>query len=184
VTVYGPPTVAFAVNPADATPDAFVVTVIVTVLLLNTPDAPEPGAVNVTFTPDTGLLPASFTVTASAFAKAVLTAADCGVVPAFALIDEAGPAVLVKEKFTVVSPADAAVTVYGPPAVAFAVNGADATPDAFVATTIVAVLLLNTPEAPDPGAVNVTFTPETGLLPASFTVTASALAKAVLTVAD
>src|ERR1700746_1580968 len=91
---------------------------------------------------------------------------------------------LVNEKFTVVSPLAAAVTVYGPPAVAFAVNGADATPDAFVATTIVAVLLLNTPEAPEPGAVNVTFTPGTGLLPASFTVTASALAKAVLTVAD
>ena len=90
----------------------------------------------------------------------------------------------VSEKFTVVSPVALAVTVYGPPAVAFAVNGADATPDAFVATTIVAVLLLNTPDAPDPGAVNVTFTPETGLLPASFTVTASALAKAVLTFAD
>src|SRR5437899_12757993 len=93
-------------------------------------------------------------------------------------------AVFVSEKFTVVSPVAPAVTVYGPPAVAFAVNGADATPDAFVATTIVPVLLLNTPEAPDPGAVNVTFTPETGLLPASFTVTASALAKAVLTFAD
>ena len=54
----------------------------------------------------------------------------------------------------------------------------------FVATVIVAVLLLNTPEAPDPGAVNVTFTPLTGLLPASFTVTARGNAKAVLMVAD
>src|SRR5437879_6623970 len=61
-------------------------------------------------------------------------------------------AVFVSEKFAVVSPVALAVTVYGPPAVAFAVNGADATPDAFVATTIVAVLLLNTPDAPDPGA--------------------------------
>src|SRR5882672_9802191 len=91
---------------------------------------------------------------------------------------------LVSEKFTVVRPVAAAVTVYGPPAVAFAVNGADATPNPFVATVMAAVLLLNTPDAPDPGAVNVTFTPETGLLPASFTVTASALAKAVLIVAD
>src|SRR5712692_9275749 len=157
---------------------------IVAVLLLNTPDAPEPGAVNVTFTPLTGLFPASFTVTASALANAVLIVADCGVVPAFTVIVVAAPAVFVSEKFTVVNPAAAAVTVYGPPAVAFAVNGADATPLAFVATMIVAVLLLNTPEAPAPGAVNVTFNPLTGLFPASFTVTASALANAVLIVAD
>ena len=130
------------------------------------------------------MFPASRTVTASAFAKAVLTTADCGVVPAFAVIDVADPVVFVSEKFTVVSPVAAAVTVYGPPAVAFAVNGADATPDAFVATVIVAVLLLNTPDAPLPGAVNVTFTPATGLFPASRTVTASAFANAVLTVAD
>src|SRR6266403_3044222 len=183
VTVYGPPAVPFAVNGADATPDAFVATVMVAVLLLNSPDAPEPGAVNVTFTPETGLLPASFTVTASAFANAVLIVADCGVVPAFAVIVVAAPTVFVSEKFTVANPVAAAVTVYGPPAVGFAVNGADATPDAFVATVMVAVLLLNSPDAPDPGAVNVTFTPETGLLPASFTVTASAFANAVLIVA-
>jgi len=184
VTVYGPPAVAFAVNGAEATPDAFVTTVIVAVALLNLPDAPEPGAVNVTFTPATGLLPASLTVTAGALAKAVLIVADCGVVPAFAVIDPAAPAVFVSEKFTVVSPVAAAVTVYGPPAVLFAVNGAEATPEALVATVIVAVLLLNAPEDPEPGAVNVTFTPGTGLLPASFTVTASAFAKAVLIVAD
>src|SRR5207245_2722047 len=81
-------------------------------------------------------------------------------------------AVFVSEKFAVVSPVAPAVTVYGPPAVAFAVTGSDATPDAFVATTIVPVLLLNTPAAPDPGAVNLTFPPETGLLPAPFTVPA------------
>jgi len=140
--------------------------------------------VNVTLTPETGLLPASFTVTARAFAKAVLIAADCGVVPAFAVIAAGAPAVFVSEKFTVVRPVAAAVTVNGPPAVAFAVNGADATPDAFVVTVIVTVLLLNTPDAPEPGAVNVTFTPETGLLPASFTVTARALANAVLIALD
>ena len=184
VTVYGPPAVAFAVNAADATPDAFVATVIVAVLLLNTPDAPDPGAVNVTFTPLTGLLEASFTVTANAFANAALIVADCGVVPAFAVIVVAAPALLVNEKFTVVRPVAVAVTVYGPPAVAFAVNAAEATPDAFVATTIVAVLLLKVPEAPEPGAVNVTFTPLTGLLPESFTVTASAFANPVLIVAD
>ena len=184
VTVYGPPAVAFAVNDADATPDAFVATTIVAVLLLNTPDAPDPGAVNVTFTPLTGLLPESSTVTASAFANAVLIVADCGVVPAFAVIVAGAPTLFVSEKFTVVRPVAAAVTVYGPPAVLFAVNAAEATPDAFVATTIVAVLLLNTPDAPDPGAVKVTFTPLTGLPPESFTVTASAFANAVLIVAD
>jgi hypothetical protein len=98
------------VNAADATPDPFVATVIVAVPLLDVPDAPLPGAVNVTFTPATGLPPASFTVTASAFANAVPAAVDCGVVPAFAVIDVACGGVLVSEKFTEVSPADAAVT--------------------------------------------------------------------------
>ena len=84
---------------------------IVAVLLLKTPEAPDPGAVNVTFTPLTGLLPESFTVTANGLANAVLIVADCGVVPAFAVIVAAGPAVLVSEKFTVVKPVTAAVTV-------------------------------------------------------------------------
>ena len=98
-------------NGAEATPDAFVATVIVAVLLLKVPDAPDAGAVNVTFTPDTGLLPASFTVTANAFVKAVLIVADCGVVPAFAVIEAGVPPVFVSEKFTVVSPVAVAVTV-------------------------------------------------------------------------
>ena len=101
----------FAVNGADATPDAFVATVIVAVLLLKVPDAPEPGAVNVTFTPLTGLLPASVTVTAKAFVNAVLIVPDCGVVPAFAVMLVGGAATLVNEKFTVVRPMAAAVTV-------------------------------------------------------------------------
>ena len=183
VTVYGPPAIAFAVNGAEAMPDAFVATVMVAVLLLNVPDAPAPGAVKVTLTPDTGLFPASLTVTASALAKVVLIGVLCGVVPALAVIDDPAPAVLVSEKLTVVRPVAAAVTVYGPPAAVFAVNGAEAIPDAFVATVMVAVLLLKTPEALAPGAVNVTLTPDTGLLPASLTVTASGFANAVLIVA-
>jgi len=99
------------VKGAEAMPDAFVATVMVAVLLLNLPDAPDPGAVNVTFTPETGLLPASLMVTASAFAKAVLMVADCGVVPAFAVMVEAAPAVFVSEKLTVVRPDAAAVKV-------------------------------------------------------------------------
>jgi hypothetical protein len=99
------------VNGAVATPDAFVAIVIVVVLLPNRPDAPDPGAVNVTFTPGTGLLPISFTVTARAFANAVLIVADCGVVPAFAVMDVGLPTRFVSEKFTEVSPVDEAVTV-------------------------------------------------------------------------
>src|SRR5882757_1303890 len=63
--------------------------------------------------------------------------------------------------------------------VALAVNGADATPEALVATVMVAVELENTPLAPEPGAVKVTLTPEIGLLLESFTVTANGLANAV-----
>jgi hypothetical protein len=167
---------------AVAEPVASVVAVPVATPPANVPLAPVLGAVQVTRTPCTALLPASVTLTVSG-AKEELTGRLCGV-PEVAAMLAAGPPVLVSEKFTVVRPAAAAVTVYGPPAVAFAVKGADATPDAFVATTIVAVALLNLPDAPAPGAVNVTFTPGTGLLPASFTVTASAMAKAVLIVAD
>ena len=103
--------VPFAVKGAEATPDAFVATTMVCVLLLKSPDAPVPGDVKVTLTPETGLLPASFTVTAKALAKAVLIAADWGVVPALAVIDDGAPTVFVSEKLTVVRPVAAAVTV-------------------------------------------------------------------------
>ena len=101
----------FAVKGADATPNALVATVMVAVLLLKMPEAPEPGAVNVTLTPDRGLLKESFTVTASALANAVLIVADCGVVPALAVMDTGAPAVFVREKFTAVTPDAEAVTV-------------------------------------------------------------------------
>ena len=78
-------------------PEALVATVIEAVLLPKMPDAPLPGAVNVTITPDTGLLPESLTVTARAFVNAVLTAALCGVVPGTAVIVEGAPAVFVSE---------------------------------------------------------------------------------------
>ena len=102
--MYGPPAVAFAVNGADATPEAFVATTIVAVLLLNIPDAPAPGAVNVTFTPDTGLLNASRNVTANAFAKAVLMVVDCGVVPALAVMLVAAPELTVIEALPLIDP--------------------------------------------------------------------------------
>ena len=85
-------------------------TVIVVALLLNMPDAPLAGAVNVTFTPGTALLPASLIVTASALAKAVLSAALCGVAPALGVIAAAGPTEFVREKLTGERPAAAALT--------------------------------------------------------------------------
>src|SRR5947208_3613431 len=102
----------FAVNGADATPEALVATVIVFVALLNVPDAPEAGAVKVTFAPSTGLLLASRTVTESGLANAVLMLALCGVVPALTAIVAGGPAVFLRKKFTVRSPDEAAVTEY------------------------------------------------------------------------
>ena len=83
---------------------------IVAAPLLKPPDAPLLGAVNVTLTPDNGLLTASLTVTERAFVKAALIAALCGVVPAFAVIDAGAPTVFVKEKLAESAPA-AAVTV-------------------------------------------------------------------------
>ena len=97
-------------NKADTTPEALVATVMVEVLLLNFPDAPVSGAVNVTLTPDTGLWAASVTTTARALVKAELIVADCGV-PAISAIEDAAPAMLVREKLTVVRPVAAAATV-------------------------------------------------------------------------
>ena len=85
---------------------------------------------------------------------------------------------------TVVRPSADAATLYGPQATALAVKGALATPLAFVTTVVVVVELLKRTLAPDAGAVKLTLTPETGLLPASFTVTPGGTAKAVDTVAD
>jgi hypothetical protein len=72
--------------------------------------------------------------------------------------------------------------LYGPPAVAFAVNTADvATPDALVVAVFTPPA--NVPLAPLAGGVNVTTTPLTGLFPASVTVATNAAANAVLIVA-
>jgi hypothetical protein len=99
--------VLFAVNGAVATPEVLVIGENWMELLLNKPDAPLLGAVNWITTFDTGLLWASVTVTASAFAKAVLTLADCGVVPALAVMIDAGPGLLATEKLVETAPAAA-----------------------------------------------------------------------------
>src|SRR5258708_4507693 len=134
-TLYGPPAVAFAVNVADvATPLAFVVAVLT--LPAKVPLAPLVGGVNVTSTPLTGLLEESLTVACSCATNAVLTLALCGV-PAVAVTVAGGPAKLVTEKFAEVAPVALATTLYGPPALEFAVYVADvATPLAFVVAVL------------------------------------------------
>ena len=90
LTLYEP-AVALALKTGEtATPLPSVITLAVVVPLLNVPEAPDAGAVNVTLTPGTGLLNASRIVTVGALAKAVLMAVLCGVVPALAVIDAAG----------------------------------------------------------------------------------------------
>src|ERR1700730_2574821 len=80
-----------------------------------------------------------------------------------------GGARFVSEKFADVAPVALATTLYGPPAVAFAVNIAEvAIPLAFVVAVFSPPAKL--PLAPLVGAVNVTSTPLTGLFPASITV--------------
>ena len=179
-TLYGPPTVAFAVNVAEvATPLAFVVAVFTPPA--NVPLAPLVGAVNVTNTPLTGLFPASVTVATKGAANAVAIAVLCPD-PLVTTTFAAGPAVLVSEKFAEVAPVALATTLYGPPTVAFAVNAAEvATPLAFVVAVFTPPA--NVPLAPLVGAVNVTNTPLTGLFPASVTVATKAAANAELTVA-
>ena len=178
VTVYDP-AVALAVKTADvATPLALVVAVFTPPA--NVPLAPLAGALNVTVTPLTGLLPASFTVATSTAANAVLMVTLCGV-PLVAMMLAAAPAVFVSEKFAgVAMPTTVAVTVYGPPAVAFAVKvDGVAKPAASVTAFAVGRPPVNDPLAPLAGAVNVTVTPDTPLPPLSFTVAVRA-AKAVL----
>ncbi len=77
-------------------PEELVCTVMVAVVLLKRPEAPVDGAVKTTLTPETTLPELSFTVTASG-AKAVLIVTDCGVVPAFVVMEPGAPAVLARE---------------------------------------------------------------------------------------
>jgi hypothetical protein len=179
-TLYGPPTVAFAVNVPDvATPLVFEVAVFTPPA--NVPPAPLPGGVNVTTTPPTGLFPASVTVATNGAANVVLIVAlwpEPLVTTTFA----AAPTRLVREKFAEVAPVALATTLYGPPAVELEVNATDvATPLAFEVAVFTPPV--NVPPAPLPGGVNVTTTPPTGLFPASVTVATKGAANAVLIVA-
>src|SRR5260221_2005392 len=133
----------------------------------------------VTLAPAIGLLDASLTVACSPVANAVEIGALWGV-PAVALMLAGGPAVLVIEKLAGATPLAVAVTEYEP-ATVLAVNvGAVATPLALV---VAVALAPNVPEAPEPGAANVTLTPGIGLENASRTMAFSTGPNAVLTAA-
>ena len=88
----------FAVAVTLAVPAAPVTTVVADKAAL----APEAGALNVTVTPLSGLLPASFRVTVRGAANCAPTMALCGV--PVGVIDDGGPAVLVSEKIAVAAP--------------------------------------------------------------------------------
>jgi hypothetical protein len=147
---------------------------------VNVPLAPLDGAENVTLIPEIGFPLASATVAFSAVEIGVSISDRCGV-PAVALTDEACRASFVSEKVAgVTTPAADAVTVYGPPAMPFAVNAADvATPLAFV----VAVFNppANVPLGPDcGGGAKVTVAPARSCPLPFLTVACKVAPKAVL----
>lgn len=160
---------------AVAMPLALVVAVVVPPAKV--PLAPVPGAANVTTTPFTGLLPASFTIACSCVAKAAPIVALCPDPADTTMLD--GVEVFVKLKLADgVTPVTPAVTANAP-VVVFAVKvGAVATPLAFVLAVTVVNPPVNVPPAPLEGAVNVTVTFASRLPPASFTVAVSAVANA------
>ena len=108
-TLYGPPTILFAVNTAEvATP---LVVAAVFTPPAKVPLAPLPGAVNVTTTPFTGLFPASVTIATNGAPNAVLIGALCPE-PLVTTTFAAGPTLFVSEKLAgVATPATDAVTV-------------------------------------------------------------------------
>jgi hypothetical protein len=145
---------------------------------VNVPLAPLAGGVNITTTPLTGLFPESVTVATNGAANVVLIAALCPE-PLVATTLAAAPVLLVREKFADVAPVALATTLYGPPAVALAVNVDEVTtPLAFVVAVFSPTA--NVPLAPDAGGVKVTTTPLTGLFPASVTVATKGAVNAVL----
>lgn len=87
MTLYGPPTCPFEKNGVDATPEASVNIVMLVELLLNVPDGPDPGAVNVTGAFWIGAFEPSLTVTASGTRKTELIILDWGVVFGFVTIE-------------------------------------------------------------------------------------------------
>ena len=146
---------------AVANPPLTVCTVIVAVPFENVPLAPVDGAVKITDAPTIGLLELSVTLACSAVVNAEPIMALCEA-PAVAVMLDAGPGLFVRLKLAGVKPETVAVTEYGPPAMAFAVNVGEAAPVALLATVIVAVPFENVPLAPAAGAAKTTDAPLTG----------------------
>src|SRR5207302_143916 len=136
-----------AVKASETWPLPSVVPVMVVPLLLNVPLAPViAGAVKVTTTPETGLLPASRTVTTSALPKAVLMVALWGV-PEVAAMLAGVPAVLVRLKEAGPWLHDA-LPILKDPAWLSAVKASETWPLPSVVPVMVVPLLLNVPLAP------------------------------------
>src|SRR5579885_2611197 len=99
ITLYEPAVpLAVKVDAVVATPEALVVAVMLERLPAKVPLAPVAGAANDTVTFGTAFPLASFTVAENAVANAWPTAALCGV-PPVAVMDAAGPGLLVSAKF-------------------------------------------------------------------------------------
>jgi hypothetical protein len=164
-----PPALLLAVNVlAVACPSLPVVAVVVAVPLTNVPEAPLPGALKVTLTPGTGLPAESVTCATNAPANALPTVADCPD-PDTTATEDGAPAVLLRPKLAVLAPLALALTEEAP-ATLSAVKALEAAcPSLPVVAVAVAEPLANVPDAPLPGALNVTLTPETGLPAESFT---------------
>ena len=157
-----------------AMPDAFVVAVAV-VEPPKPPEAPLPGVVNVTVTPETGLPSVSFTSACSVEPKLVFTMVVCDP-PLCAATDPGTAAVLVREKLGAVTGVvllTLALTET-PPAAPTAVNTVDvAFPELSVTTVTEARPPANVALAPTVGALKVTDAPGMTLLLASFTTATS-----------
>ena len=97
-------------TPDVATPEAFVLTVIVFIPPVKVPLAPVAGAVKVTAMPLSRFPPASFTVAVSGLAKAAPATAVCGVPPVAAMV-AGGPTRFDKAKVAGAMPLTAAVTL-------------------------------------------------------------------------
>ena len=173
VTVLDPTDVPRVQLPTVAIPLAFVVT-----------DAPvtEPppdATANVTDTPETGLLLASFTITLGAVATAEPAVADWPL-PPFTAICVAAPTVPVAVNVNgePVSEPLVAVSVFEPAVVPNVQLPTAAMPLAFVVTDALVT------EPPPVAIANVTLMPETGLLCASLMMTLGAVPTAEPAVAD
>lgn len=155
-----------------------VVAVVFVVVLAKVPLAPFVGAAKLTVTFGTGFPPQSATVAPRFVANAVFTIVVCGV-PADGETVLGAPTVIVSAKVAGVATPLTDPETLKLPKMQLAVNvDAVAIPEEFVVAVVLAPPPAKVPLAPEPGALNVTVTPGTGLLAASFTMAARFVPKA------